>query len=88
MVRQLSCHIPAAGLWLALLPAALLFLVASNLITTSVDSWFNIQVEESLDKALDVGQTYSRASQDSVSDPWAGTRRPRSPAAIWRASSR
>jgi two-component system nitrogen regulation sensor histidine kinase NtrY len=48
---------------LALLPAILLFLVASNLITTSVDSWFNIQVEESLDKALEVAQTYSRASQ-------------------------
>jgi hypothetical protein len=26
--------------------------VASNLITTSVDSWFNIRVEDSLDKAL------------------------------------
>ncbi|MBI4736558.1 MAG: PAS domain-containing protein [candidate division NC10 bacterium] len=49
---------------LALLPAALLFLVASNLITTSVDSWFNIQVEESLDKALEVAQTYSRGSQE------------------------
>jgi two-component system, NtrC family, nitrogen regulation sensor histidine kinase NtrY len=51
---------------LALLPAALLFLVASNLITTSVDSWFNIQVEESLDKALDVAQAYTRASQESA----------------------
>ena len=49
---------------LALLPAAVLFLVASNLITTSVDSWFNIQVEESLEKALEVAQTYSRASQE------------------------
>ena len=51
---------------LALLPAALLFLVASNLITTSVESWFNIQVEESLDKALDVAQAYTRASQESA----------------------
>ncbi len=51
---------------LALLPAGLLFLVASNLITTSVDSWFNIQVEESLDKALDVSQTYARASQEAA----------------------
>ncbi|MFI5339764.1 MAG: ATP-binding protein [Candidatus Methylomirabilales bacterium] len=49
---------------LALLPAIVLFLVASNLITTSVDSWFNIQVEESLDKALEVAQTYTRASQE------------------------
>jgi two-component system nitrogen regulation sensor histidine kinase NtrY len=48
---------------LALLPAVVLFLVASNLITTSVDSWFNIQVEESLEKALEVAQTYTRTSQ-------------------------
>lgn len=51
---------------LALLPAALLFLVASNLITTSVDGWFNIQVEQSLDRALEVTQSYSRASQEAT----------------------
>lgn len=49
---------------LALLPATLLFLVAGNLITTSVDSWFNIKVEESLEKALEVAQTYTRTSQE------------------------
>lgn len=43
---------------LALLPAALLFLVASNLITTSVDTWFNIQVEESLERSLEVAEAY------------------------------
>lgn len=49
---------------LALLPATVLFLVASNLISASVDSWFNIRVEESLDKALDVAQAYTRTSQE------------------------
>ncbi len=51
---------------LSLLPAIVLFLVASNLITTSVDSWFNIRVEESLDKALDVAQASTRASQERI----------------------
>jgi two-component system nitrogen regulation sensor histidine kinase NtrY len=51
---------------LSLLPAGLLFLVASNLITTSVDSWFNIHVEESLDGALEVAETYARLAQDST----------------------
>jgi len=51
---------------LALLPSGLLFLVASNLITTSVDSWFNIKVEESLDKALEIAQTYTRRSQEGT----------------------
>ncbi|HEU5395002.1 MAG TPA: hypothetical protein VFV36_09370, partial [Candidatus Methylomirabilis sp.] len=55
-----------AFLALALLPALLLFLVASNLITTSVDSWFNIQVETSLQNALEVAQTYYRITQDRV----------------------
>ncbi|MFQ5847056.1 MAG: ATP-binding protein [Candidatus Methylomirabilales bacterium] len=49
---------------LALLPAALLFLVASNLITTSVDSWFNIRVEESLEGSLEVAQAYYRNAHD------------------------
>jgi two-component system nitrogen regulation sensor histidine kinase NtrY len=49
---------------LALLPAIVLFLVASNLITTSVDGWFNVRVEESLDKALDVAQAYTYSSQE------------------------
>ncbi len=49
---------------LALLPAALLFLVASNLITTSVDSWFNIQVEESLERSLEVAETYYQGVHD------------------------
>ncbi len=51
---------------LALLPSGLLFLVASNLITTRVDSWFNIKVEESLDKALEIAQTYTRRSQEGT----------------------
>jgi two-component system nitrogen regulation sensor histidine kinase NtrY len=51
---------------LALLPASLLFLVASNLITTSVDSWFNIQVEESLERALEVVQLFSRTRQEGT----------------------
>jgi len=55
-----------AFLSLSLLPALLLFLVASNLITTSVDSWFNIQVETSLQNALEVAQTYYRITQDRV----------------------
>jgi len=48
---------------LSLLPAGLLFLVASNLITASVDSWFNIRVEESLNRSLEIAQGYYKLSQ-------------------------
>ncbi|MEW5802966.1 MAG: ATP-binding protein [bacterium] len=43
---------------LSLIPCVLLFLVASNLINTSIDSWFNAQNEESLRKAMKVAQVY------------------------------
>ena len=61
---KIRVKLAIAFVGLALLPAAVLFLVASNLITTSVDGWFNIQVEESLEKALELAQSYSRASQE------------------------
>jgi two-component system nitrogen regulation sensor histidine kinase NtrY len=63
---KIRVKLAVAFVSLALLPAGLLFLVASNLITTSVDTWFNIQVERSLESALDVAQTYSRASQEDT----------------------
>ena len=63
---KIRVKLAVAFVGLALLPAGLLFLVASNLITSSVDSWFNIQVERSLESALDVAQTYSRASQEGT----------------------
>ena len=43
---------------LSLIPCVLLFLVASNLINTSVDRWFTAQNEEPLRKALKVAQIY------------------------------
>ncbi len=42
----------------SLIPSALLFIVASGLITNSINNWFNIQVEKSLRNSLDVAQSY------------------------------
>jgi len=63
---KLRVKLAVAFVSLALLPAGLLFLVASNLITTSVDTWFNIQVESSLDAAVDVARTYTRAGREDA----------------------
>jgi len=43
---------------LSLVPTVLLFLVASGLITNSIESWFNLQVETSLKESLEVAQSY------------------------------
>ena len=51
---------------LALLPALLLFLVASNLITTSIERWFNVQIEESLQRSLEIAQAYYKTSQEGA----------------------
>jgi len=41
-----------------LLPSLLLFIVASNLITQSIEGWFNEQIEHSLRESLEVAQTF------------------------------
>ncbi len=43
---------------LALAPALLVFLIASNFINRSIEGWFKPQVERPLDQALAVAQTY------------------------------
>ncbi len=43
---------------LALAPAILIFLIASNFINKSIEGWFKPQVERPLDQALAVAQTY------------------------------
>ncbi|MBI4240396.1 MAG: PAS domain S-box protein [Candidatus Rokubacteria bacterium] len=47
-----------AFLSLALTPTVLIFIIASNFITTSIEGWFKPQVERPLDEALQVAQTY------------------------------
>ena len=47
-----------AFLTLSLIPSMLIFLIASNFITKSIEGWFKPQVERPLDQALAVAQTY------------------------------
>jgi two-component system nitrogen regulation sensor histidine kinase NtrY len=56
----------AAFLSLALAPAILIFLIASNLINTSIEGWFQIQVERPLDESMRVAQTFYERVQDET----------------------
>jgi two-component system nitrogen regulation sensor histidine kinase NtrY len=56
----------AAFLSLALAPAILIFLIASNLINTSIEGWFTIQVERPLDESMRVAQTFYERVQDEA----------------------
>jgi two-component system nitrogen regulation sensor histidine kinase NtrY len=55
-----------AFLSLALAPALLIFLIASNLINTSIEGWFKIQVEQPLEESMKVAQTFYEQTQDTA----------------------
>jgi two-component system nitrogen regulation sensor histidine kinase NtrY len=56
-----------AFLGLSLTPCILLVIVASGLITKSINNWFNISVERSLEDSLEVARNYYRVlEQDSL----------------------
>jgi two-component system, NtrC family, nitrogen regulation sensor histidine kinase NtrY len=57
---KLRIKLVVAFISLSLVPTILLFLVAAGFITNSVEHWFSTQVEQSLQGALEVAQSYYR----------------------------
>src|SRR5512143_2047355 len=57
---KLRTKLVVAFVSLSLVPTILLFFVAAGFITNSVEHWFSSQVEQSLQGALEVAQTYYR----------------------------
>ena len=55
-----------AFLSLALTPAILIFVIASNFINTSIEGWFKPQVERPVDQALEVAQVYYQGQEAMV----------------------
>ena len=60
---KLRSKLVGAFIALSLVPTMLLFFVSAGFISSSIDSWFNAQVERALDESLDVAQTYYRNSE-------------------------
>ncbi|MBN4054209.1 HAMP domain-containing protein [Nitrospira defluvii] len=63
---SLKSKLIAALVGLSMIPSILLFVVASGLLTSSVENWFSIQVENSLDQSLEVAQDYYQETQNRV----------------------
>jgi two-component system nitrogen regulation sensor histidine kinase NtrY len=57
---RLRTKLVAAFVSLSLVPTVLLFITAVIFITQSVENWFNVQVESSLQGSLEVAQAYYR----------------------------
>ncbi len=63
---KLRTKLVVAFISLSLVPTILLFFVAAAFITNSVEHWFKIQVEQSLQGSLEVAQTYYRDFQNNA----------------------
>jgi len=60
---KLRSKLVGAFIALSLIPTMLLFFVSAGFISSSIDNWFNNQVEKALDESLEVAQTYYRNSE-------------------------
>lgn len=60
---KLRSKLVGAFIGLSLVPTMLLFFFSAVFISSSIDSWFNNQVEKALDESLNVAQTYYRNSE-------------------------
>ena len=66
MGAKLRMRLVIAFVALTLLPTTVLFVFAINFITSSIDFWFNVPVEQALDNSLSVGRSfYQRAEQEN-----------------------
>ncbi|RLB44264.1 MAG: PAS domain-containing sensor histidine kinase [Deltaproteobacteria bacterium] len=58
MGAKLRTKLVLAFVSLSLLPTIILFFVSAQFISSSIEYWFNLQIEQSLRKSLEVGQDY------------------------------
>lgn len=56
----------SAFIGLSLIPSVLLFIVASKLLTDSIENWFSSQIEHSMNVSLEVAQTYYQEAEGST----------------------
>jgi len=66
MGAKLRTRLVVAFVALSLLPTIVLFFFAINFITTSIEFWFNVPVEQALENSLQVGRSvYERIEADN-----------------------
>lgn len=68
--RMLGSHLRTrlvlAFLAVSIFPAILIFLIALGFMTSSIENWFNVQVENSLSGSLEVAQAYYRNASENA----------------------
>ncbi len=66
MGARLRTKLVLAFVTLSLLPTTILFFVSVQFISSSIDYWFNLQIERSLKSSLEVGQDYYNGITDEM----------------------
>ena len=65
MGSKLRTKLAIAFISLTLLPTTILFFFSINFITTSIEFWFNVPVEQALENSLRVGQSVYDQAEDN-----------------------
>lgn len=63
---KLRTRLVLAFISLSLIPTVLMFLVSVKFVQTSVEYWFKVQVEDSMEQALGLGEAFYRAAQEKL----------------------
>jgi two-component system nitrogen regulation sensor histidine kinase NtrY len=63
---KLRTRLVLAFISLSLIPTVLMFLVSVKFVQTSVEYWFKVQVEDSMEQALGLGEAFYRTAQDKL----------------------
>src|SRR5690348_6163494 len=63
---HLRTRLVLAFLAVSIFPAILIFLIALGFMTSSIENWFNVQVEGSLAGSLEVAQAYYRSTSENA----------------------
>ena len=66
MGARLRTKLVLAFVTLSLLPTIILFFVSVQFISSSIEYWFNLQIERSLKCSLEVGQDYYKGMADEI----------------------
>ena len=66
MGARLRTKLVLAFVTLSLIPTTILFFVSVQFISSSIDYWFNLQIERSLKSSLEVGQDYYNGVTDEI----------------------
>ena len=63
---RLRTRLVLAFIFLSLVPVALMFYVSAKFVQTSVDYWFKVQVEDSMEQSLEIGRSFYQSAQARV----------------------